>query len=202
MKIEIDLSWLIPFLNSPFFTSLVTFLSVIAVIWIYKRQKEDEKIKAAKIIWVEISDAEKLLDIYKKNGINLINNRQLISGSSWYKYKHLFAHEFDVRELNLIDNFFTECELINRELNEAYNLPIYWENKAKIIAEKHITFSESSKNLQEYELKKAALKLFEEDNYWWQPNGPKQQIIERLRLIQYINSTSTGEKLKKVAKLK
>jgi hypothetical protein len=201
MKIEIDLDWLATFVNSNFFVALATFLSVLVVIWIYKRQKEDEKVKAAKIIWVEIADAENLLDNFKKNGIHLTNNRQIISVNSWNKHKHLFAHEFDERELKLIDNFYTECELINRELDEAYNLPVYWQDKARLIAEKHINFSENSKNLQEYEIKKASLKLFEEDTYWWQPSGPKQQMIERVKLTQYVSSTQTGEKLKKIAQL-
>lgn len=202
MKIEIDISWIIPFLNSNFFVALVTFLSVVTVIWIYKKQKEDEKVKAAKVIWVEIADAENLLDNFKKNGINLANNRQIISVNSWNKNKHLFAHEFDERGLRLIDNFYAECELINRELDEAYSLPVYWQDKARVIAEKHITFSENSKDLQEYELKKASLKFFEEDTYWWQPSGPKQQMVERIKLIQYVSTTPTGEKLKDIALLR
>jgi len=166
------------------------------------RQKENEKVKVAKIIWVEITDAQNLLDNFKKNGINLVNNRQIISVNSWNKHKHLFAHEFDERGLKLIDNFYTECELVNRELDEAYSLPMFWQYKARVIAEKHITFSENSKNLQEYELKKASLKFFEEDTYWWQPNDPKQRMIERVKLTQYVSSTPTGERLKDIAQLK
>lgn len=201
MKIVIDISWVIPFLNSNFFVALVTFLSVITVIWIYRKQKEDEKVKAARIIWVEVIDAENLLDNIKNNGINLTNIRQAIPTNSWSKHKHLFAHEFDQRGLKLIDNFYSECELLNKELAEAYNLPLYWQDKARIIAEKHISYSELSKTKQEYEAKKASLELFEQDSYWWQPNAPKQQMVERVKLIQYISSTPTGEKLKDIANL-
>lgn len=56
-----------------------------------------------------------------------------------------------------------------------------------------------SKNKEEYESKKATLKLFEKDNYWWQPDAPKQQMIERVKLIQYISLTPVGEKLRKIA---
>jgi hypothetical protein len=201
MKIEIDLGWVIPFLNSNFFMALVTFLSVISVLWIYKRQKKDEKLKAAKVIWVEITDVENLLDNIKVTGINLTNIRQIISTNSWSRHKHLFAKEFDERGLKLIDNFYSECGLLNEELHEAYNLPLYWQDKAKVIAEKHASFSESSKTLQDYELRKTGLKFFEEDDYWWQPNAPKKQMIERVKLIQYISTTPTGEKLKKIAGL-
>ena len=82
-------------------------------------------------------------------------------------------------------------------LNESYNLPSYWKDKARIITEKHISFSEESKTKDEYEFKKASLKFFEEDSCWWQPHAPKQQIIKRIKTIQYISSTPTGKNLKK-----
>jgi|GEM_PF-988257 hypothetical protein len=201
MKIVVDLNWIVPFLYSPLFTSLVTFLSVISVIWVYKKQKTDEKIKAARIIWVEIVDAENLFDSFKLNGINLTNNRQIISTNSWNTYKYIFAQDFDERGLKLIDNFYSQCELINKELNEAYSLPKYWQDKANIIAQKHLIYSEKSKDKDEYEALKIKLKLFEEDTYWWQPHDPKNQLIERVKLIQAISSTPTGDKLKKIADL-
>lgn len=199
--IQINFEWVIPFFNSNFFVALVTLLSVISIIWVYKNQKNDEKAKAAKIIWIEIGDVENLLDSIKTNGINLLNIRQIISVNSWSQFKHLFAKDLEERELKLVDKFYSECELLNKELNESYSLPLYWQDKAKIIAEKHISFCKNSKNIQEYELKKAGLKFFEEDTYWWQPNAPKQQMIERIKLIQYISSTPTGERLKKIAEL-
>lgn len=201
MKIETYICWIISFLNSNFFVALVTFLSVVAVIWIYKKQGEDEKVKAARIIWIEIVYVENLIDNIKNNSLNLTNIRQVMSTNSWNKYKHLFVNEFDQTSLRLIDNFYLQCELLNKELKEAYNLPLYWQDKARIIAEKHISYSEKSKTNKEYEQKKAKLALFEQDNYWWQPNAPKQQMIERVKLIQYVSLTPTGEKLKDIAKL-
>ena len=202
MLLKIDLSWVVPFFDSNFFVAIVTFLSVTSAILIYKNQKKDEKIKAARIIIVEIADAESLLDSIKVSGvINLTNIRQVISTNSWAQCKHLFAKDLDERGLKLIDNFYSQCELVNRELNESYNLPSYWIDKAKIVAERHAVFSENSKNKTEYESKKESLKLFEEDGYFWQPNAPKQQMIERVKLIQYISTTPIAEKLKKIAQL-
>lgn len=125
MKITINLSWIIPFLDSSFFIALVTFLSVVSAIWVYKKQKNDEKIKAARIILIEILDTENLLDIIKTNGINLINIRYVIPTNSWKRCKHLFAIDLDESGLKLVDNFYSQYELLNRELNEAYNLPLY-----------------------------------------------------------------------------
>lgn len=61
MKFELDFNWVFPFLNSSFFVALVTFLFVVSVVAIYKKQKKDEKNKAARIVWVEIIDAERII---------------------------------------------------------------------------------------------------------------------------------------------
>ncbi|MDO8658729.1 MAG: hypothetical protein Q7K55_08360 [Candidatus Levybacteria bacterium] len=201
MRLTIDFNWLFPFLNSNFFVALATILSVAAILGVYKRQKVDEKLKAGRIILVEINDCENLLDNLKVDGINLTNIRLILPINSWNEYKHLFAKDFDGRELKLIDNFYQECALLNQELSEAYSLPNYWQGKAKIIAERHASFSEESKNKEEYEIMKKKIKFFEEDTYWWQPNAPKNQMIERVKLVQYISTTPTGERLKKIAKL-
>ncbi len=201
MKFEVDLSWIILFFNSNFFVALVTFLSVLSAIWVYIKQKTDERTKVARIIWVEIVDAENLLDNIKTSGINLTNIRQVLSNNSWGQHKHLFAKVLDERGLKLVDNFYSECELLNKELNESYSLPSFWQDKARVIAEKHASFSETSKNKQDYELKKLSLKYFEEDGYWWQPSAPKQQMIDRVKLIRYVSSTPTGELIKNIAQL-
>lgn len=201
MIITIEISWLFPFLNSNFFVALITFLSVVSAIVVYKRQKRDEKIEASRIILIEITDLENLLDSIKTNGINLTNIRQIIPSNSWNKYKHLFALDFDERSFKLIDNFYTDCNLLNKELIEAYNLPMHWQNKAKALVNKHISYSESSKTENEYKAKKKKLEFFEKDSVWWQPNAPTKQIVDRVKLIKYISSTTTGKKLKEVAGL-
>src|SRR5216683_2966924 len=105
LKLTIDFSWIIPFFTSNFFVAVATILSVTAILWVYKMQKNDEKLKAARIILVEIIDSENLLDNLKTNRINIINIRQILPVNSWNKYKHLFAKDFDSRGLKLIDNF-------------------------------------------------------------------------------------------------
>ncbi|PIP33184.1 hypothetical protein COV53_01410 [Candidatus Gottesmanbacteria bacterium CG11_big_fil_rev_8_21_14_0_20_37_11] len=201
MKFIIDLSWIVPFFNSAFFAGFATILTGLVAYFIFLRQKHDEKLKVARIILVEINDCENLLDNLKVNGINLTNIRQILPVNSWNKYKHLFAKDFDARELKLIDNFYQECSLLNQELNESYSLPNYWQEKAKIIAERHASFSEKSKNKEEYEIMKKKIKFFEEDTYWWQPNAPKDQMIQRIKLIKDITTTTVGEKIKEIARL-
>ena len=86
-------------------------------------------------------------------------------------------------------------------MSEAYSLPGYWQEKARIIAEKHAEYSEKSSSKKEYEALKRQIQLFETDSYWWQPNDPSRRIIERIKLLQYVTTAPTGERLKKIAKL-
>ncbi len=189
-------------LNSEFFAGFATLVTAFIAYIIWLQQKEEEKVKAAKIILVEIIDCENLFDNIKINGINLTSIRQLPFENSWNKYKHLFAKTFDGRDLRLVDNFFNTCILINKELSEAYSLPDLWREKSRIIIERFVQYSEESQSKQEYESKKQKIKFFEEDEYWWQPFGPSKLIVEQVKLLQYITTTSVGEKLKKMAKYK
>src|SRR5581483_6948437 len=161
MKVVIDFSWVVPLFNSNFFVALITFLSVLAIIFVYKKQKKDEKEKAARIILSEIADAEDVLTGAKTNGLNLVNVNQIIKNDSWNKYKHLFAKDLTERELKLIDNFYTQTDLINLELKQAYNLPDFWREKAQIVAAQHMQFSIESKNQTEYDEKKKKTLFFE-----------------------------------------
>jgi len=202
MKIVIDLNWLIPFFNSPFFAGLATILTGLTAYFIYLKQKRDEKQKIARVIFIEILDCEKIFSLVKKSGVvNLSNIRQLPFSSTWTEHKYLFANDLDNSEISFIDDFFAECKLINLELDEAYNLPTYWKEKARIVAERHAVYSEKNENKDLYEKAKEKLKKFEVDEYFWQPNFPTKQIVERIKGIGHISSTSTGTKFKQIANL-
>ena len=201
MKIILDFSWIIPLLNTPFFSGLATIITGAFALYVYYKQKRDEKIKAARILLIEIYDCENLIESLKTQGVNLVNTRKVISINSWEKYKHLFARDLDTRELKLIDNFYQQCSLLNFELEESYNLPNHSKEKARIIIKKHADFSESSTTIEEYEKKKKSLSFFEKDSYWYQAFAPKENMIKRIQSIQNISSTMAIEKLKETSKM-
>lgn len=123
------------------------------------------------------------------------------SENSWGTHKHIFAKLLSSEDIRLIDKFYETCALINNELAEAYSLPHYWREKARITAERLAEFSEQSNSKEEYETSKKRMKFFEDDDYWWQPNDPPRQIVERIKTIQYVTTTPAGERLRKIAKL-
>src|SRR3989344_3342116 len=102
MRIVIDLSWVVPFFNSAFFAGFATILTGFIAYLVFLKQKGDEKLKAARIVLVEVIDGENLFSEIKSNGIiNLTNIRRLPFGNSWNKYKYVFAKDLDGNELKL-----------------------------------------------------------------------------------------------------
>lgn len=201
MKIVLDLNSIADIFNTPFFSGISTIITGLIALSVYNMQKRDEKIRAARILLLEISDCESLLDSLKNQGVNLVNTRKIISTNSWENYKHLFALDLDDRDLKLIDNFYQQCNLLNFELEEAYNLPNHTREKARIMIERHANFSENSINKDDYDNKKRSLDFFEKDAYWYQANAPKENLLKRIQMIQNITSTSAVEKIKKISKL-
>lgn len=165
MKLILDFGWVISFFDSQFFTGLATILTGAIAYIIFRKQKFIDRLKAARIIMVEISDCEALFASIKSNGvINLSSVRRLPFENSWDKYKHLFAKMLDSADLKLVDNFYGICVLINQELQEAYSLPNYWREKGRIIAEKHAEFSQNSTTKEEYESQKNKLNFLKKMN--------------------------------------
>lgn len=202
MKIIIDLNWLVPLFDSNFFTGLATILTGVVAYLVYIKQKRDNKQKIARVIYIEVKDCENIFTLVKRSGVvNLSNIRKLPITNSWDKNKYLFANDFDDSEISMIDIFFGECKLLNWEFEEAYNLPSFWKEKSRIVAEKHAIYSEESDTNNQYESRKNKLKMFEADDYFWQPNFPLKQIIERIKNIDNISTTVTGAKLKRIAQL-
>lgn len=66
MQVILDFSWVIIFLNSVFFTGFATILTGVIAYVIFLRQKSEERLKAARVILVEIRDCELLFDGIKK----------------------------------------------------------------------------------------------------------------------------------------
>lgn len=190
------------FLNSNFFVGITTVITGGVAYFLFLKQKGEERQKAARIIWIEILDCENLFDNLKSLGaINLAETRRLPHSNSWGEYKHLLAKKLKETDLKLIDKFFGVCDLVNKELDEAYSLPNFWREKGRIIAEKHLQYSEESSTIEEYKERKKRVGFFEADNYWWQPFDPPKSIMDRVKTLQHVTTTPTGERLRKIAKL-
>jgi len=91
--------------------AIVTLLVGLTALEVYRKQKRDNKKTAARILLIEIENAERQLQIINENGepSNLAENIYLMPSSSWSKYRHLFAQDFSPREWDTITNFYNKC---------------------------------------------------------------------------------------------
>ena len=181
---------------------------MLTVFGVYLWQKRDEKRKAARIILMEIRNAEKVITEIKNTGV-VSDFSAILPLNSWSKYNHLFVKDLDRDELDLMNVFYTSCFLAEKEVQRLHSyLPIAMEEKAKIVQHKLLELSEKYKdeedNMREnsnYSKDKKAIlyNVFYKENEWFLPHTPKNKLIAYIRNIRYINTSSCGEKLKRIA---
>ena len=136
MKIIIDLDWVFPFLNSPFFGGLATMLTGYFAVRVYKNQKLDERINAARIITSEIRNAEEGIEAIKQRleTVGFGDFPSVLPLNSWRRYLYLFAKDFDQDEIELINSFYVRCEAIEDYVKRDNNF--FWittEERARVI---------------------------------------------------------------------
>ena len=102
-------------------TNVIIGLIGLTVLYIYRKQKADEKKDAANIILLEIQNAEKLLkqsknQLYKP--IPELLNTLVMEQESWNRYKYLFVADLDKIQWSAITDFYSSC----KKFDEAVRL--------------------------------------------------------------------------------
>jgi hypothetical protein len=79
-------------------------------IWIYIKQKQDTKRKAAKLIWEEIRYAEQIIinSRVKASGNYSLSDKWLPT-NSWHENIHLFVKDLKESQIDLISRFFSQA---------------------------------------------------------------------------------------------
>ncbi len=138
--------YLNPFLNSSFFVALTTVLVAYAAYWLYMRQKDDERQKAAQIIVFEVRNAEKQLKdaheiftqyrVLRDSNADVSSQRmfpeklQVMKTDNWGKYRYLFSSDILPALLNEIDEFYLNCHLFDEAI--AYIDSAFSKNEAEV----------------------------------------------------------------------
>ncbi len=193
----------INFFNSNFFVTLTTLLVGGVAIWLYIKQKKDQKREAAEIILMEIRAAERTLSQIKEASIGEnIRNLFIMPVNNWNKYNHLFVKDFDRDEWDSINSFYSKCTLAEKSLEEIRkNLYIQLEHKAEIVQSILGQIAKDAISDADYEHKKEIfLKRFEQEGHLFRPNQPLKDLITFLNNIPIITTSTIGIKLKKIAK--
>jgi len=109
------------FFYSNLFIAIVTFVAGTFGLYLYRRQKRDGKRRIAKIILLEIENAEAQLKDAKKQVLTnpddpLPEHLYTMPTNTWSKNKHLFVEDFKPTEWNAINQFFDVCELFDEAI--------------------------------------------------------------------------------------
>lgn len=188
------------------FSGIITLLAGSVAIVVYILHKRDEKMKAARIIIMEIRNAEQQITEIKNNEV-ISDFTSILPLNSWNKYNYLFVKELDRDDLDFINNFYRACSLAEEETQRLKSfLPITMTEKARVIQYKLLELSEKYKDDEDNENyskhKEAILKRFHKEDYWFLPSLPKEKLVKYLQNIQYVSTSYCGEKFKKIAKSK
>jgi hypothetical protein len=120
------------FLNLPNMQGLLTLLTGILALVVYKEQQADSKRKAAKTLYYEIINAESaVVEIRDMNSKGLllsdpsmtnVYNRYIFKELSWFEKKYLFINNFNSNEWKKLDIFFQQIWMLNETLKEMASL--------------------------------------------------------------------------------
>lgn len=189
------------FMESNSFIGLATILTGGIVILVFYLNKREERMRAARIILMEIRNIEAAILKIKETGV--VNEYTVFPQSSWEKFNHLFAKRMDRDEMDLLDKFFITAKLTKITVERINNfLPLQNEQKANHVQQKLVDFA-SRLNKDEYNNEKEKfLEIVHEENYWFLPNEPREKIITYIRDINLVSGSIVMSKLKKIARIK
>jgi hypothetical protein len=169
---------------------------------IYYINKYNEKRDAARIVINEIRMAERaILEIQNKKIISELS--VILQNNTWQHKNHLFLNVLAQDEINLIDNFYYKCHLSEKYRKMQYDSrndaiiskSNYLQNKLIDIMYDSIT---SDKNYED--MRQKIIEMANREDWLFDPNTPRSNLIEYIGNITFITSTSAGIKLKKIAK--
>lgn len=202
-------------LESNFFVALITFFVGSFVIYLYIKQKIDYKRDAASIILMEIRNAEKTIDSIKAGQV-ITSNIVLLPTNNWTRNNYLFIDNLDRDDLDLVNNFYNQCALIDKSLAQL-NIASQLEQKSNHIHKKLVEIAHDLTRAYSVDIKgtdlnniKTAfdiqknnfLKIIESEGHVFSPGSPISEIQNALSKIEKITTSTAGDKLKKIASLK
>lgn len=191
------------FFNSNFFVGLITLIVGGVAIFIYIKQKRDQKRDAANIILMEIRYAEKLIERFTAGGIVMDLQNKIIPTNNWYKYNYLFVQDLDIDEIDQLNNFYNQCSLIDKSI-EQLNINKQLEQKSQAIHQVLIQLAkESIGNEAVYVLNRDVfLNIVNREIYVFRPDAPTKTIDNAMANIRFIMTSTVGAKLKNIAGIK
>lgn len=172
---------------------------------IYIITRRQEKQNAARIILMEIRNAEKSFSAV--NDFNSINETlTILPTNSWSNYNHFFVKAFDQDELSLVNDFYAKGQIAENErkvLNNFLNVALEEKSKCMVNTLTALALDDIKNNADLYECRKELLvKRIHAEKYYFEGISPRDRILSISKSITFITTSSAGQKLKRIAKIK
>ena len=202
---------------SNLYFAAVTFLVGLSAFYLYTRQRIDGKKEIANIIISEIRHAENRIGQYKSSHTiqRSFYLEPILPSNSWTKNHHLFIQDLDSDEYTLVRNFFTKCELLDRALSQL-------SSSAQLEQKSHALYfglMQIAKDLVQnitapiddatrdslvrlFKIRTAEFNnIYSTDGTTFNPNAPVEKVVQILSEINFVTTSTAGEKLKRIAGL-
>jgi hypothetical protein len=190
---------LIALFNSNFFVSLVTLIGGLVAYFLYKKQKNDFKRDTAGIIVTEVRYAEKMIDGIKNGKIQEFQT--ILPTNNWNKYNYMFMKDLDSDELDLINSFYNQCNILDNALREL-SISRQLEYKATAIQTALSEIAREVRDQSEYiEESKKFIDFISNEKYVFQPQASVTLMTTAISNLTFITTSTVGAKLKKIAKI-
>ncbi len=180
-------------------------LSVAIAVILYLWKVKIDKRNAARVLLMEIRNAERTLKVIKESGV-IAETTFVMPVSSWKKFQHYFVKDFDIDELDDLNHFYNLCILIQKEVNRMKDqLPTSNEEKIKITQQKLLDLADKYAGNEAGYLqarKEILYDRFFSEVEWFIPDLPKTRTMQHLGNVKPVLTTTCGKKLKKIAAFK
>lgn len=192
------------------FSALITLGVGSTAFFVYALQKRDEKINAARLVLSEVRNAErKILEISELAKNKSKDFPRVLTTNSWRRYSNLFASDFDQDQITEINQFFSICEDVDDYVQRDNSF--FWINskhRAEVVQEKLAEAISSSFDAENTAFNKEkvdafvdnVLNTFSNHFYTYAPNKTINYLNDFIGKFKPITTTTTGSKLKKLAK--
>jgi len=189
--------------NSNLFLAVITVLVGFIAYLLYRKQKKDYKRDAASIVLMEIRNAERVIERMKSQGVQISSSvEEILPTNHWVKYNYLFMKSLDKDELDLVNNFYNKCSVIDKALSQM-STSRQLEQKGGYIHQAIVQIAKEA--ISEADLqnkKKIFLAIIQKEGWSFRPNAPIDTIVKTLNSLDKITTSTAGSKLKRIAKLK
>lgn len=199
------LTW--DFWNSNFAQNLFVLLAGAAALYVYYLNKRAEKRNAARVVLMEIRNAEQLINRLRAERVIHITG-SILPTNSWGKYNHLFADVLDQDELDMISDFYSKAEGLEEQRKRVINaIPVSVDEKAKHIQRKLVDMAVEMADLSEKERnekyearKKVLIEMTNKEDFIFDANYPKEGLQILGTSINLVSGSVAVARLKRIAK--